>query len=39
MIINAESSTISSSKFRELTEKLPVMTEIIDNNEAINEFY
>lgn len=33
------SSNISSSKFWELTEKLPVMIEIIDNNEVINEFY
>ena len=33
------SSSISSAKFWELTEKLPVMIEIIDNNEVINEFY
>jgi len=33
------SSSISSAKFWELTEKLPVMIEIIDNNEVINEVY
>jgi PII-like signaling protein len=33
------SSSISSAKFWELTEKLPVMIEIIDNNDVINEFY
>ena len=33
------SSSITSAKFWELTEKLPVMIEIIDNNEVINEFY
>jgi uncharacterized protein len=33
------SSAISSAKFWELIEKLPVMIEIIDNNDVINEFY
>jgi len=33
------SSSIASAKFWELTEKLPVMIEIIDNNDVINEFY
>lgn len=33
------SSSISSAKFWELTEKLPVMIEIIDNNDVIDEFY
>jgi len=33
------SSQISAPRFWELTEKLPVMIEIIDNNEVINEFY
>lgn len=33
------SSSINSASFWELTEKLPVMIEIIDNNEVINEFY
>ncbi len=34
-----QSSKISSSKFWELTEKLPVMIEIIDNEEALENFY
>jgi PII-like signaling protein len=33
------SSQISAPRFWELTEKLPVMIEIVDNNEVINEFY
>ena len=33
------SSRISAPRFWELTEKLPIMIEIIDNNEVINEFY
>jgi PII-like signaling protein len=33
------SSRISAARFWELTEKLPIMIEIIDNNEVINEFY
>lgn len=33
------STTISSSKFWELTEKLPVMIEIIDQTEVLNSFY
>jgi len=33
------SSTIHSSKFWELTEKLPVVIEIIDEKEKIEEFY
>jgi uncharacterized protein len=34
-----QSSTINSSKFWELTEKLPVMIEIIDVEEALEKFY
>jgi PII-like signaling protein len=30
---------ISASKFWELTEKLPVMIEIIDNNIVLEDFY
>jgi uncharacterized protein len=33
------SSRISSAKFWELTEKLPVMIEIIDKTTTLNEFY
>jgi uncharacterized protein len=33
------SSQISSAKFWELTEKLPVMIEIIDKTLVLNEFY
>ncbi len=33
------SSNITSSKFWELTEKLPVMIEIIDETEVIERFY
>lgn len=33
------STTISSTKFWELTEKLPVMIEIIDETERLEEFY
>lgn len=33
------SSQISSSKFWELTEKLPVMIEIIDTTSILEEFY
>lgn len=33
------SSGITSSKFWELTEKLPVMIEIIDKTSALNDFY
>ena len=33
------SSEISSSKFWELTEKLPVMIELIDKTEKLEEFY
>ena len=33
------SSTISSSKFWELTEKLPVVVEIIDNTVVLEDFY
>ncbi len=33
------SSQINSSKFWELTEKLPVMIEIIDKTTALNDFY
>jgi len=33
------SSQINSLKFWELTEKLPVMIEIIDNAETIDSFY
>ena len=33
------SSTISSSKFWELTEKLPVVVEIIDSTEVLEDFY
>ncbi len=34
-----QSSKISSSKFWELTEKLPVMIEIIDTSEAVEKFF
>jgi uncharacterized protein len=34
-----KSSKISSSKFWELTEKLPVVIEIIDTAEAVQAFY
>jgi len=33
------SSQISSAKFWELTEKLPVMIEIIDNSDVLDDFY
>jgi len=33
------SSTIHSSRFWELTEKLPVLIEIIDEKDKIEEFY
>ena len=33
------SSKISSSKFWELTEKLPVVIEMIDNTEKLERFY
>ncbi len=33
------SSNISTSKFWELTEKLPVMIEIIDETKKIENFY
>ena len=33
------SSTISSSKFWELTEKLPVVVEIIDSTVVLEDFY
>jgi PII-like signaling protein len=33
------SSRISTAKFWELTEKLPVMIEIIDKTEILNDFY
>ncbi len=33
------SSQINSSKFWELTEKLPVMIEIIDKTTVLNDFY
>ncbi len=33
------SSTISSSKFWELTEKLPVVVEIIDSTPLLEDFY
>ena len=33
------SSAISSSKFWELTEKLPVMIEIIDKTDILENFY
>lgn len=39
MVLALSNSAISFVKFRELTEKLPVMIDIIDNNEVINEFY
>ena len=32
-------SAVSSSRFWELTDKLPVMIEIIDKSEAIENFY
>jgi PII-like signaling protein len=34
-----QSSDINSSKFWELTEKLPVVIEIIDTKAALNNFY
>jgi PII-like signaling protein len=34
-----QSSHINSSKFWELTEKLPVMIEIVDNAETLETFY
>lgn len=33
------SSQITSAKFWELTEKLPVMIEIIDRTEVLNDFF
>lgn len=33
------STHITSTRFWELTEKLPVMIEIIDRNEKLEEFY
>lgn len=33
------SSKINSAKFWELTEKLPVMIEIIDKTSVLNDFY
>jgi len=33
------SSTISSSKFWELTEKLPIVIELIDTKKKLDEFY
>jgi PII-like signaling protein len=33
------SGNINSTRFRELTEKLPVMTEIIDESDKLEEFY
>ena len=33
------SSRISTSKFWELTEKLPVVIELIDDEEKLNEFF
>jgi uncharacterized protein len=33
------SSSITSTKFWELTEKLPVTIEIIDKTEILNDFY
>ncbi len=33
------SSKISTSRFWELTEKLPVMIELIDKTDILNEFY
>jgi uncharacterized protein len=33
------SSNISTARFWELTEKLPVMIEIIDKTEVLEEFY
>lgn len=35
----SSSKFVSSSKFWELTEKLPVVIEIIDNTEKIEAFY
>lgn len=35
----SSSSHISSSRFWELTEKLPVMIEIIDSTEVLENFY
>ena len=34
-----ESSTIQSSRFWELTEKLPVIIEFVDKTEKLEEFY
>jgi PII-like signaling protein len=34
-----QSSDINSSKFWELTEKLPVIIEIIDTKQALDNFY
>ncbi len=33
------SSTISSSRFWELTEKLPVVIELVDTTEKLKSFY
>ena len=33
------SKKISSSKFWELTEKLPIMIEIVDKNKILDKFY
>ena len=33
------SSTISSSRFWELTEKLPVVIELVDRTEVLEDFY
>ena len=33
------SNTVTSTRFWELTEKLPVMIEIIDKTEKLDEFY
>lgn len=33
------SRNISSSRYWELTEKLPVLIEMIDNTEVLNDFY
>jgi PII-like signaling protein len=35
----SSSSHVSSSRFWELTEKLPVMIEIIDRTEVLEQFY
>ena len=34
-----QSSRISSSKFWELTEKLPVVIEIVESTEVLEDFY